>query len=493
VQKKIVPGVAALLCLGAVLTGCGGAPAADAGDRLRLAYAFAPVAGLSPYSDDAVIGYGIGATETLVRLDPAGTPEPLLATGWTQVDPLTWRIDLRPDVTFQDGTAMTADVVAESLQHAVDADPSPRALSGTQLTVAAADEQTLVLTTAAPDPVLPQRLTSPELVVLSPGAYADPSSPDLVGTGTGPYALTALAGTTGATLDAYPGYWGGAPAADGVDVSFLSDGTSRTAALRADEVDVAQAVPVSQLDGLGADDVLQSVPLPRTVSLHLTQTSPVFADPGLRETARQAVAGLDVAGSVYEGQADPPQGLFGPTSTWAADREPPSHPTPTPATGQSITLATFSDRAEMPEVAAAVADALRTAGFTVDLQVGLYSDMEADYLDGRYDAVLMSRSYGQDTADPLSYLASDFGCSGGYDLSRYCDPAVDAELAAGAQLSDLDARHQVALAVERTVLGADAVVPLVHDRTRFGVSDRVTGLAEDPWERSIITADTALS
>ena len=147
----------------------------------------------------------------------------------------------------------------------------------------------------------------------------------------------------------------------------------------------------------------------------------------------------------------------------------------------------------MPEVAAAVADALRTAGFTVDLQVGLYSDMEADYLDGRYDAVLMSRSYGQDTADPLSYLASDFGCAGGYDLSQFCDPAVDAELAAGSQLTDVAARNQVALAVERTVLGSDAVVPVVHDRTRFGVADRVSGLAADPWERSIITVDTAVS
>ncbi|SCX54297.1 peptide/nickel transport system substrate-binding protein [Klenkia marina] len=486
---RVALGAAALL----TLTACAGgsSPQAD-GDRIRLAYAFVPVAGLSPYSDDAVIGYGIGATETLVRLDPAGAPEPLLATGWTQVDDLTWDVDLRSGVTFHDGTAMTAQAVAESLQHAVDADPSPRALSGVQLGVAAVDEDTVRLTTDAPDPVLPQRLTSPELVVLAPAAYADPTSPSLVGTGTGPYELTAVDGTTGATLDADPDYWGGTPAAEGVDVTFLSDGTSRTAALAADEVDVAQAVPVSQIATLGAGDELQSVPLPRTVSLHLTQTSPVFGDPGLREAAREAVAGLDVAGTVYEGQADAPEGLFGPTSTWAADRQAPGYPTATPPTGQRITLATFSDRAELPEVATAIADALRTIGFDVDLRVGLYRDMEADYLAGTYDAVLMSRSYGQDTADPLSYLSSDFGCAGGYDLSRYCDPAVDAELATGSRLTDVAARNQVALAVERTVLGAVAAVPVVHDRTRFGVADRVTGLAADPWERAIITVDTSV-
>ena len=482
---------AAGLATALVLSACG-STAAGAEDRLRLAYAFVPVAGLSPYSDDAVIGYGVGATETLVSLDPAGAPQPVLAESWTRVDPLTWRFDLRPDVVFQDGTQLTADVVAESLQHAVDAQPTPRALSGVELGVATDGADAVVLTTTAPDPVLPQRLTSPELVVLSPAAYADPASPDLVGTGTGPYELTALEGTSGATLDAFPGHWAGAPAADGVDVSFLSEGSSRTAALRADEVDVAQALPVSQLATLGDDDELLGVPLPRTVALHLTTTSPVFGDPGLRETARRAVADLDVAGTVFEGQADAPQGLFGPTSAWAADRTAPTYPDPVPAGGQQVTLATFSDRAEMPEVATALADALRTAGFEVELVVRLYTELEEDLLAGTYDAVLMSRSYGQDTADPLSYLSSDVGCAGGYNLSLYCDPAVDAELAAGSQLTDVTARATVALDVERTVLGSAAVVPVVHDRTRFGVAAGITGLASDPWERSIITVETAL-
>ena len=69
--------------------------AAEGTDRLSYAYAFTPVAALSPYSDDAVTSYGVGATETLVRLDPAGTPEPVLATSWEQTDDTTWRFELR--------------------------------------------------------------------------------------------------------------------------------------------------------------------------------------------------------------------------------------------------------------------------------------------------------------------------------------------------------------------------------------------------------------
>ena len=473
-----------------LVAACGAEPGAGE-ERIGLAYAFVPVAGLSPYSDDAVIGYGIGASETLVSLDAAGRPQPLLAESWSQMDPLTWRFRLRPGVRFHDGSTMTAEVVVQGLEHALAATPRPRALSGVEFT-ARAEGDDVVVTTAAPDPVFPQRLSSPELVVLAPLAYADPASPDLLGTGTGPYVLAELDGTSGAVLDAHADYWGGTPAAEGVDVRFVSDGISRANALRAEEVDVAHAVPVSQLGSLGEGDVLLSVPLPRTVSLHLASTSPVFADPGLRSAARQAVAGLDVAGSIYEGQADPPQGLFGPVSSWAAQRPAPAHPDPAAVEGRSITLATYSDRAEMPEIAAAAADALRRAGFRVELVVRLYTELEEQLLAGEFDAVLMSRSYGQDTADPLSYLASDFGCDGAYNVSRFCDPEVDAQLAEGLQLTDIDARQAVALRVENRVLASDVVVPLVHDRTRFAVREQVSGLADDPWERAIITRDTAV-
>ena len=473
-----------------LVAACSTEPEAGEG-RIGLAYAFVPVAGLSPYSDDAVIGYGIGATETLVSLDAAGRPQPLLAESWTQVDPLTWRFRLRPGIRFHDGSAMTAEVVVQGLGYAVAATPRPRALSGVELT-ARAEGKDVVVTTAAPDPVFPQRLSSPELVVLAPSAYADPATPDLLGTGTGPYVLEELDGTSRATLDANSDYWGGAPAAEGVDVRFLSEGISRANALRAEEVDVAQAVPVSQLDALGQENRLLSVPLPRTVSLHLTSTSAVFADPALRSAARQAVTGLDVAGSIYEGQADAPEGLFGPVSSWAAVRLAPSHPDPGAVEGRSITLATYSDRAEMPEIAGAAADALRRAGFRVELVVRLYTELEEQLLAGEFDAVLMSRSYGQDTADPLSYLTSDFSCDGGYNLSRFCDPEVDAQLAAASQLLDVDARQAVALRVENRVLASDVVVPLVHERTRFGVGEQVSGLADDPWERAIVTRDTAL-
>ncbi|WP_285620415.1 ABC transporter substrate-binding protein [Kineosporia sp. NBRC 101677] len=483
------------------LAACGGGSddqaASGSGERktLRYAYAFTPVAALSPYSDDAVTSYGVGATETLVKLDASGAPAASLATGWEQTDPATWELTLRDGVKFQDGTAMNAEAVAASLTNAAEAEPAPRALSGTELTVSAVGENAVRIVTKTPDPVLVQRLTSPELAILAEKAYADPASPSVVGTGTGPYTMTALNGTTSADLSANPAYWGGEPALAGIELSFVADGDQRASALRAGQTDLAQALPADQLEPVGAENVL-AVPLPRTVSVHLIQSSPVFSDPGKRELAREAIEGLDLAGTIYAGAADPAQGLFSTVSTWAQNRPAPTYPQAEPwgasQTPKQITLATFADRPELAEIATVVADQWRKAGFDVKTVVQEYNQMESDYLKGTYDAVIMSRSYGQDTADPISYLQADFGCEGGYNLSRYCDQDLDQDLAEAAGQADVETRNQAAVAAEHTVLSQVAVIPLIHDRTQFGVADGLTGLAADPWERAVITAATEL-
>src|SRR5580765_4978966 len=57
------------------------------------------------------------ATEGLLRVNPEGRLEPLLAEKWQQSqDGLHLNISLRPNVRFHDGTAVTADAVAEILR-----------------------------------------------------------------------------------------------------------------------------------------------------------------------------------------------------------------------------------------------------------------------------------------------------------------------------------------------------------------------------------------
>lgn len=135
---------------------------------------------------------------------------------------------------------------------------------------------------------------------------------------------------------------------------------------------------------------------------------------------RNAVNRQQLVDNVYEKRADVAQGLLGPALPWAAElRQPVSEPTPVRAPqGQTITLATFSDRAELPEVAVYLAQQLTAAGFTVKQVVREYAQIEADALAGKFDAFILSRATVLDSGDPVAYLYSDFSCKGSFNIAR---------------------------------------------------------------------------
>src|SRR5690606_6286601 len=53
--------------------------------------------------------------ETLLFTDENLQMHPHLATEWTNIDPLTWEVSIRSDVTFHDGSPFTVDDVIFSL------------------------------------------------------------------------------------------------------------------------------------------------------------------------------------------------------------------------------------------------------------------------------------------------------------------------------------------------------------------------------------------
>ncbi|MDV6012512.1 ABC transporter substrate-binding protein [Haloechinothrix sp. LS1_15] len=489
-RSRHLRALSAALACGMLTTACFGDGDGDGFERLDVAMAFQPVKQMSPFSDDAFLLSKLGVAEPLTRLNEDGEVEPLLATSWEQVDETAWELTLREDVTFHDGTELRAKDVAAAINYAADASPKPRALAGVDVEAEASDGHAVTISTGDEDPIMPQRLSTPELAILAPDAYADdPGTPDPAGAATGPFELAELSGSA-ARLEAYPDYWDGRPQAAGVDVSFVEDAASRVGGLRTGEIDIADAIPIAQADTLD-DGQLLEIPIPRTVGMLLNNTSDVFDDPALRATAAAAVDSDPVVAGVYEGRADPIDGLFGPVSDWIEDRptvEPESEPAD--VDGESITLATYDDRPELPEVASVVAEDLRAAGFDVDVVVRSFAAMESDLMEGAFDAVIGTRSYLIETNDPVGYLASDWSCEGSYNLALFCEDRIDDAIANAADQTDVDDRTQAAVEIEAEILATNSFVPLAGEHARIGVANDVTGVAEDPVERVIVTAET---
>ncbi|MFI9174705.1 ABC transporter substrate-binding protein [Streptomyces lincolnensis] len=490
--RSLLPATA-LAATSALLTGCfagAGSATGDQGDgkRVRLAMMLPPRSGLSPLTDDAFKLSRWSTAETLVKLDADGNAVPALATKWRQSG-RTWTFEIRDGVTFHDGTKLDAQAVVRSLTRAAGAAPKPRILDGVEVTTKAVDADTVTVTTAAEDPLVPQRLSSPQLSILAAKAYRGKSVNPL-DAGTGPFELTKVNGTSSASLDRYDGYWGGKAKAPGIDVRFVPDGTARAAALRSGEADIVEAVPVSQA-ALLDEDLITEVPMPRTNTLYLNTGKGVFKDASLRAAAREAIDAKSIVEGVYEGRADVAQGLLGPALPWAAElRTPVQRAKAGKADGETVTIGTFTDRAELPEVAATLQQQLQKAGFKVKLDIREYANIEADMLAGAFDAFILSRATVLDSGDPAAYLYSDFASDGSFNIPQLADTKVDAAVTKAGEARTGETRRKAIIAAEAAVLGTDAAVPMLHERVIQGDAAGVVGAAHDPRERELVTAGT---
>lgn len=197
---------------------------------------------------------------------------------------------------------------------------------------------------------------------------------------------------------------------------------------------------------------------------------------------------------MYEGRADLAAGLLGPALPWAKQRQGrTAATTPGKANGATITIGTFTDRAELPEVAAGLQQQLQKAGFKVKLDIREYANIEQDALSGKFDAFILSRATILDSGDPTAYLQSDFGGEGSFNISQLSDPTVDRALRKAAATPAGAARRAAILAAETAVLNTDAAVPLLHERVIQGDATHVVDSVKDPRERELISLDTHIA
>lgn len=500
-MQSLMPRTRHLLTAGALtvgaaltLTGCfagEGASTQASSNRVNLAMLAAPASNLTPFSEDAFKLSRWSTAETLTVLDDNGEAQPKLATEWRKDGDLKWILTLREGVKFHDGSALTAESVVNSLTKAMGASPKLRVLTGLELQVEATGEREVTITTATPDPLMLQRLTSPQLSIFSAAAYKPDGTVTPVGTGTGPFKIVTTNGSSSAALDRFEDYWGEKAKLAGIDVSYVPDGAARSAALRTGTADIVEGLPVSQASLL-PQELVNEVPMPRTNTLYLNNEKGAFADPALRAAARAAIDKAAVVQNVYEGRADESKGLLGPALKWTVDLRKDVSSTARPAApaGQKITLATYTARPELPEAAVLLEQQLEAAGFVVEQDVREYANMEKDALAGAFDMVLLSRATVQDTGDPVSYLTGDFSCKGSFNISQVCDPEIDAAISAASASELGEKRREAIMSAEELILKKDVVIPVLHERVLLGQSKSVSNVVLDPRERGLITTET---
>jgi peptide/nickel transport system substrate-binding protein len=274
-------GPAVVIALGLVLASCGGSPSATQQPSSGASAGASASGGETPTGGTVRIGIG-GSPDSLnpgngllseaytlyelvydtpININAAGEYQPELATDWSVSDDgLTWTMTIRDDVKFHDGTPLTAEDVAYSIQLYKDTDAFPYLPSYASYfdTIEAPDATHVVLTTS--DPLGNFEANMVFMYVLPKHIWENVEDPvafdnaEMIGSG--PFKLVENTQGEHTTLAANKDYWKGAPNIDEVIFQTYSNADARVTALTNGDVDAITEFPATAVPALqNADNV----------------------------------------------------------------------------------------------------------------------------------------------------------------------------------------------------------------------------------------------
>lgn len=181
--------------------------------------------------------------DTLINLDRSGDLAPSLATSWIPESDTTWRITLRDDVTWHDGTPFTADDVKFTLERlATTPDLIRHVLMADVISVDVESPTEVVVHMTDPDPLFPSNLADAALSML-PEHYFTANDADTVTQnpiGTGPYKFVEYRPDDRLILKAYDAYWQGQPEYSDLEFRVITENTTAVSELITGGVQLAQ-------------------------------------------------------------------------------------------------------------------------------------------------------------------------------------------------------------------------------------------------------------
>ncbi|MDE2571587.1 MAG: ABC transporter substrate-binding protein [bacterium] len=440
--------------------------------------------------------------DTLTLQGRDGRPEPRIVTAWKSLGPERWQLTLRHGVRFQNGDAMTAADVAESI---MDAKTNPKSqvanyVAGVQ-SAAAAGSDTVDVTTKAPSPLLPVQLTQiplmPEAYIKRVGRAAFDQHP----IGTGPYEFVDWLAQDHLNLKAWSGFWGPKPEFSYVKLESVPNGATRVAALLSGQVQVAEKVDpqdFARVKSSGKAYVTMTGGVRviylamdywrKSGSAGMAAGSPnPFMDPRVRQAVYQALDIEALKNKIFDGAATVATQFMAP-SIEAYDPGVKRLPYDPAAAKRLLAEAGypkgFSVRLDAPNdrylddalVAQALGAMLQQIGIDVSVNAGPKAVFFPSINKGNFSVYMA----GWGTTDPVSAYFTLYHCrdkAAGYgtvNREHYCDPKVDAVMAKAAQAFETSKRVELERQAYRLANRKDfAYIPLYYEDVIAGVSDQI--------------------
>lgn len=281
-----------MLCLGLV-AGCGkdggsqGKNFSGTKDTLVVA-TMAETPTLSPVEHNATAGYYMNLMNftCLMRLDEDLNPVPDLAESYEAISDTEWEFKLRQDVKFHDGTSMKAEDVKASLEWAKGFAEVSLYNDNIQ-SVEVVDDYTVRITTPTPSPVLLFNLTQHGNAIIPKKLIDEGHDFNTQPIGTGPYKFVSWTRGDQVEFEAFEDYYLGEPSIKHVIWKIIPEGSSRTIALEAGEVDLVIEVEAMDVERIQENDKLATIQyMPTSVTWVMLNNEKQFMD---NENIRHAI------------------------------------------------------------------------------------------------------------------------------------------------------------------------------------------------------------
>jgi len=425
---------------------------------------------------------------------------PGLASAWKNTSPTTWEFKIRDKAVWTDGQSVTAEDIAFSYARAQNVPGSVASFKSFLRSVdkvEVKDAHTLVITTKAPDPLLPNNLSSIYVVSKHVGATAttDDYNSGKAMVVDGPYAFISYTPGDRIEMKRNDTYWGEKAEWDSVSYRYIANAAARTAALLSGDVDVIDKVSVSDIEKLEKNPKVKvwSYPGLRVLLLqpsfnpkptkYITDKAgkPLDKNPLLDVRVRQAlniainreaIADRVVRGGATVATQWMPAGSFGYDPDNAKIANDPQKAKALLAeagypNGFKLTMHVPSDRYPLgPETAQAVAQFWTRIGVETQVEVVPFSVYAGAANKNEYAMTMIGwgNGTGEGTYAMTSILATNDGAKGlgASNWGRYSSAKLDAALAAAGSEFDDGKREAIIKDAVKTVMNDVGIIPLFH-------------------------------
>jgi peptide/nickel transport system substrate-binding protein len=486
VQSKPLIGLVLVLVLGlcaVALCACTARGRSDASPDTLTMLLPRDIKQLDPrYVSDA---YGLKVTRlifgSLTRIDPISLETvPDLARALHVIGEAEYRVELRPDLRFSDGSVLDAEDVIATYQSLIDPGMQTRYASTYQriVSVSAPDPLTVVFRLNGPHASFPTDLEVPILRAedAKRRLSADQGDPII---GAGPYVLARRAPGV-IELSHNPHWYGGTPRVPKVRMLVVHDDNTRALRLLSGAADFGlNAVPAGLVPLFtGRNDfVVETAPGIGTTYLGINTVAPGLRDVRVRRALAYAIDRESLIKAKFSERAALARS-FVPLGHWAYDPETQAYPYD-PAAARALldqagltgtpraswVLRCDSERSRV-SVARAIAAMLADVGIHVRVQTTENATMLADLDRGHFELSLLQFS---EVIEPhvLSWFFASDRIPGpgqtGLNRWRFRDPQVDDVLEIGRRSLSRDERKRAYASLQRRLADQLPVVPLWHE------------------------------